>query len=866
MPSPSSKPRATAISESPNDTHTRLHDPWLWIARAVWLTIFLFTVGLYLANLQSRYALLYSDENAIAQRWAGVRVTAPPGIANDIKGIEADFTPLTETLGPRAADIVYVGRGCDLDLPYPFEPAGKFALIDRGFCTFGEKIQNAERAGALAVIVADNRGDPLSTMTGDAPAKIPAVFISLADGDILRTAQSKGRLSAVLSAIESIPPPLEQLGIALELYANYQFIFALIVPLAYAFIALFIFIKKSDDWFALLVSLTSVVWAANVDLPLTVTVSAGFESTLGVAAALLAHFGYISVFITMCLLFPDGRFVPRWTWIVALAFTLWVLSGADFGSGPLLIPSASTPEPIPTILNWAFYTVGILALVYRYRKVATPVQRQQIKWVIFALAVGVIAAFLPGTLRQIFPALNPPSVANVLYTLIVTPLRTLGYLLVPLAIAFAILRYRLWDIDIVINRTLVYGALTAIVVGVYTFVIGTLSAVFQTSGNLFVSLIAAALVAVLFQPVHERLQQGVNRLMYGERDDPVTVLARLGQRLETTFAPGAVLPAIVETVATALKLPYAAISLKQGDEYNLAAEYPSALMSPSRGSDGAEVLSLVYQNEPVGKLIVAPRAAGETFSPADHQLLETIAHQAGTAAHAVRLTADLQSSRERLVTAREEERRRLRRDLHDGLGPRLAAQTLKIGSARTFLTRDPAAADMLLAGLETENAAALAEIRRLVYNLRPPTLDELGLVAALRESAAQFRGGNNGDPDPGRANGLHISVYAPEPLPDLPAAVEVAVYRIVQEALTNVVRHSHARACTIRVRLEDALHLEISDDGVGIAPNRHTGVGLHSMRERAEELGGTLRVEALPSGGTRISADLPVPHDGTEGA
>jgi signal transduction histidine kinase len=215
-----------------------------------------------------------------------------------------------------------------------------------------------------------------------------------------------------------------------------------------------------------------------------------------------------------------------------------------------------------------------------------------------------------------------------------------------------------------------------------------------------------------------------------------------------------------------------------------------------------------------------------------------------------------------LVTAREEERRRLRRDLHDGLGPALAAQTLKVGSARALFARDPAAADSLLADLEHDTEAAIAGIRRLVYDLRPPALDDLGLVGAIRESAAQFRsdtaeGGQTGLP-------LRITLNAPEQLPPLPAAVEVAVYRIAQEALTNAVRHSKARACFVRIKMADApraLQLEIADDGIGLPANRVAGVGLTSMRERAEELGGTCVIENRPERGTRVVAWLPLARE-----
>jgi signal transduction histidine kinase len=215
----------------------------------------------------------------------------------------------------------------------------------------------------------------------------------------------------------------------------------------------------------------------------------------------------------------------------------------------------------------------------------------------------------------------------------------------------------------------------------------------------------------------------------------------------------------------------------------------------------------------------------------------------------VRLTADLQHSRERLVTAREEERRRIRRDLHDGLGPALASLTLKLDAARNLLARDPATAEALLLELKTQTQTAIADIRRLVYGLRPPALDELGLVSAIREHAARNVS----------ADSLRVSVEAPESLPPLPAAVEVAAYRIALEALTNVARHAQAKNCTVALTIKEDLRLEISDDGVGLPPGHRLGVGLTSMRERAEELGGTCIIERRAASGTRVSATLPLP-------
>lgn len=403
------------------------------------------------------------------------------------------------------------------------------------------------------------------------------------------------------------------------------------------------------------------------------------------------------------------------------------------------------------------------------------------------------------------------------------------------------MRYRLFDIHLLINRTLVYGALTAIIIGIYALVVGLLGLLFeQETRNLGLSLLATGLIAVLVQPLRIRLQQGVNRLMYGERDDPYAVVARLGQRLKGAFAPEEVLPAIVETVAQALKLPYAAISLKQGDEFVTAAAYGSPPHAPA-------MLPLIYQGEIIGQLFVAPRAPGEPFSPADWRLLQDITHQAGVAAYGVRLTAELQYSREQLVTAREEERRRLQRDLHDGLGPALAGLMLKLDAAHNQLRHNPAVAENLLLELKAQTQAIILDIRRLVYDLRPPVLDQLGLIQAIRERAAAYE----------RAGDLQVIIKTPERLPPLPAAVEVAAYRIVQEALTNVALHAQAQSCTIRLLLDDMLKVEIIDDGCGLPADCHTGVGLTSMRERAAELGGSCIIETI-SGRTRVMARLPL--------
>lgn len=456
----------------------------------------------------------------------------------------------------------------------------------------------------------------------------------------------------------------------------------------------------------------------------------------------------------------------------------------------------------------------------------------------------------------LFPSvLSPTSLAN----RILLPLENVVPILIPLSFGFAILRYRLWDIDIIIQRTLLYGMFTVCVVALYMLVVVGLGALLQAQGNLGLSLLAACLIAVLIQPLHTRLQRAVNHRLYGERDEPYKVISRLGQRLEGTLAPEAVLPTIVETVTGALKLPYAAISLKQDGE---------DVMATSSGQAAEELtrLPLVYQSEHIGDLLLAPRARGETFSSADRALLADLARQAGIAVHAVRLTTDLQRltkelqhSRTQLVTAREEERRRLRRDLHDGLGSVLASLNWRAGALRLLLSRDPLAADALVVEQQTTIQAAIGDIRRLVYDLRPPALDELGLIGAIRERAAQQRAPTERD----SALDLRVEVVAPDNLPVLPAAVEVAAYRIVQEALTNIVRHAKAQRCCICLLCDnDLLHVEVSDDGIGLLESYRAGVGVLSMRERAAELGGTCEIAPLPEGGTCVRASLPrLAHD-----
>jgi signal transduction histidine kinase len=630
---------------------------------------------------------------------------------------------------------------------------------------------------------------------------------------------------------------LKGMGLSAGNYAAYIVSLTLVSVVVYLVVSTLIIWRRPDDRMALLVALMLVTFG-----PLAVTYSVSASPSPWRVPNACLIFLALSLFVLVFLLFPSGQFVPHWMRWTSVLFLAGLVPTAFVAP---LMPNTLVEQLIFLVALGEVATVVCIQL-YRYRHVSSPLERQQTKWVVFGLAVPVTVDVIVSVPYLLFPVLAEGSSLYPLAHNVVVPFIPL---LIPLSFAFAMLRYRLWDIDILINRTLVYATLTAIVVGVYVLVVSILSTLLHTFGNFLIALLATGLIAVLFQPLRARLQRGVNRLMYGERDDPYAVLSRLASRLETTLAPESVHPTIVETVAQALKLPYVAIALKQDDEFITAASYGHP------PQDNPVILPLVYQTETIGQLRLSPRAPGEAFTAADRRLLEDIAHQAGVAAHAVRLTNDLQRSRERLVTAREEERRRLRRDLHDGLGATLAALHLQTGAIRTLMRHDLAAADVELLDLQAEIRSAIADIRRLVYALRPPTLDELGLVGAIRQYTAQYD-------LPGTPNEsdrfLRVTVEAPEHLPALPAAVEVAAYRIVQEALTNVARHAHARTCTIRLAITNEFLMEISDDGVGFRPESGAGVGLLSMRERAAESGGSCLVESAPGLGTRILVYLPL--------
>ncbi|GAA0979017.1 hypothetical protein GCM10009555_042930 [Acrocarpospora macrocephala] len=543
--------------------------------------------------------------------------------------------------------------------------------------------------------------------------------------------------------------------------------------------------------------------------------------------------------IPLC--FPSGRLPsPRWRpllWAAAVTAALAAIPSAlrpgpnsQLGYGtavinPLGVPAMEDAAQIADtgfpIFTGILFIAGAANLAMRARH-TRGTERAQVKWLVYAVSLAgliviarLIAGLRDGFPDQVWPVLSP------FWELAGAAAMTL----VLAAIGVAVLWYGLFDIDLVINRTLVYAVLSGFVTGGYVLIVGYLGAVFHAVDGLPLSIAAAGLVAVVFAPLRARVQRAVNLLMYGTRDDPHAALTLLGHRLEQTAAPGTVLTAAAESVAEALKLPYAAIDLTDDDP-----------------PPGRIVVPLTYQNEQVGRLILAPRPGERDLGEQDRRVLAELARRMGVAVHAERLSADLRRSRERLVVAREEERRRIRNDLHDGLGPTLAALTMRAEAVQDLV--GPGPARELLEEIIGDAEAAVADVRALIEGLRPPALDSLGLLRALSSHVAGL---------PGE---LTIRIEAPAELPALPAATEVAAYHIAVEALANVRRHARASRAWLRLSaIDETLSLEVCDNGRG--PEGKAGVGTLSMRDRAAELGGWCTIEPRQEGGTRVLAKLP---------
>lgn len=576
---------------------------------------------------------------------------------------------------------------------------------------------------------------------------------------------------------------------------------------------------------------------------------AAFAAANGWAGAQLAAWITNWVFLVglgplllLPLLLPDGRLPsPRWRpvlWVLAAALgalvlllmvrdELWVWG--DVSPNPIGFASTeAVVAPAFGAVLLALVAANVAALVVRMR--AGGDARRRLLPILVAVSLIVIAVVVDAAVPP------EPPIGIWLYVLTLP--------LLPIATAFSIFRSRLFDIEVGVRRTVVYVVVAAVLLAAYLAVVAVFHTLLPADGGVVVPIIATAVVAVAFAPLRDVVQRAVGRVLFGSRGDPATALSRLAQRLEAAASGTELLDGAAETVAVTLRLPAATIldaagevvSTSGADAARTAADDAAAVRVPLRTAGRLE-----------GTLVVAPRSPGEQLSHADLEVLGELARPLAVALAALRLDREVRRSREQLTIAREDERRRLRRELHDGLGPGLAAIGLELDVARAR------ASEPLLPSIDRAReltASLVGEVRRIVHDLRPAALDELGLVGALEDLAL------SADAGPG---GPQVDFAPGHPLPPLSAAVEVAAFRIAQEAVANAVRHAGATAIAVRLdATPDALVVEVADDGRGVPDDVVEGVGSGSMRERADELGGVLRRTDAPGGGTIVRAELPL--------
>jgi two-component system NarL family sensor kinase len=436
------------------------------------------------------------------------------------------------------------------------------------------------------------------------------------------------------------------------------------------------------------------------------------------------------------------------------------------------------------------------------------------------------------------------------------PWSVLALLLVPSAIGcatVAISRFRLDEIEPAVRRAAVQVAVAALVGSAFIVLVRAVDLASDISVE---SMLAGGLIAVLLLPAAVGLQRGARRLVYGDRDLPRRVVSDL-RRLDPTTAPEDALHEMLTLLVRRLHLTYAAIEV-------FATGSSPAVVTSTGVSVGLPVdVDLAVGGTTLGSLRLEVDPSRDPFGPGDRRLLEDVGSQVGALVQAVAINRELQRSRQHLVAAREEERRRLRRDLHDGLGPALASLAMRLETAQDLIAVNPQEAADFVGRLSEQAREEIVEVRRLVDGLRPPALDQFGLVSALQQRADALNlstGRTTGSTSSGTsAPRMTVTITAADDVEPLPAAVEVAAYRITLEAVNNALRHSGARTCVVTLRRDaDALLVQITDSGSGLAEDHAAGVGLFSMRERAQELGGTCIVTSRPGSGTTVDVVLPI--------
>ncbi|MGA8015279.1 MAG: sensor histidine kinase [Candidatus Dormiibacterota bacterium] len=587
--------------------------------------------------------------------------------------------------------------------------------------------------------------------------------------------------------------------------------------------------------------------------------------------------------VLVALLFPDGHLPsPRWRWLAVTAIvatciglslsvvdpTPNALSIATSGKGipfhivsPLGIPgSASVVHMLENVwgpIGDAVVVVALVSVFLRGRG-ADADQRHQVRWFLLGALVEAVLVVTGTSITAIWVS-NPPAAA----VAIVGIMMIVGGGAVPVAIAVAIFKYRLYDIDLVISRALVYGSLAVLITGVYVGIAVGIGELVGSGGkpNLGLSILATAIVAVGFQPVRERLQKVANRLVYGQRATPYEVLSEFSSRVAESYPGEEVLARMARVLQEGTGAEAATVWLRSGGELRPAATHPEsadghAPVAIAAGTipelpNATRTVAVRHQDEILGALSVIKRR-GEPLTPLEDKLLDDLAHQAGLVLKNVGLTTDLQArleelrqSRQRLVSAQDQERRRLERNLHDGAQQHLVALKVKLGLVEMLLTRDADKATATLTQLKADADEALTTLRDLARGIYPPLLADKGLAAALESQA--------------RKATIPVSVDA-DGVGRHPQDVEATVYFCVLEALQNVQKYAGASQVTVRLREADgALHFEVDDDGRGFDPATVIrGMGLTNMGDRLDSLGGSLQISSQPGRGSRLGGVIPV--------
>ncbi len=565
--------------------------------------------------------------------------------------------------------------------------------------------------------------------------------------------------------------------------------------------------------------------------------------------------GILLMFTFLLLLFPDGHLPSRrWRpvgWLagaiivvgtIPYAITAWPLPDrllANIGdSAPAAAPTsfkiAYNVQVAGIIIGFVLGLAGALSLILRIRR-STGDQREQLKWFAYAAAILVV------TVIATSPMFHAPQV-----------LSTLAFPLLPIASAVAILKYRLYDIDVVINKTVVFAALAAFVTAIYLGVVVGIGALIGTTGNnVVLSIIATAIVALVFQPLRARARRFADRLVYGKRATPYEVLAEFSDRMSETYATDDVLPRMAEILRDGTGAEVASVWLRIGGELRPAASTGGDEVGAVRLTGdalpeifGEHAVEVRHQAELLGALSVR-MPASDPMNPARDRLVRDLAAQAGLVLRNVKLIEDLRASRQRLVAAQDQERRRIERNIHDGAQQQLVALSVKLRLAEQLAGRDPQRTGAMLGELQSETTEALENLRDLARGIYPPLLADQGLAAALEAQARKSAVPTMVEPD-------GVGRYAPE--------IEATVYFCALEALQNVAKYAEASAATVRLRAEDgALHFEVADDGRGFDPaSTGYGTGLQGMADRLDAVGGSLHVESSEGGGTTITGRVPL--------